>query len=98
MGNKSWILRDVNKRIAATKVEAARNAYLAVARNTTLPAQTRHKAQLALNNYNDGVGRMVSIKNRCMWTGRGYGECNWSLSYLRVECGPDLSIGNIRVT
>lgn len=74
MGNKSWILRDINKRIAATQVEAQRNAYLAIARNTTLPAQTRHKAQLALNQYNDGKGRMVSIRNRCMWTGRGYGE------------------------
>lgn len=84
MGNKSWILRDINKRVAAVKVEATRNAYLAVARNTTLPAQTRHKAQLALNSYNDGVGRMVSLKNRCMWTGRGYGE------YLRRRQWPQL--------
>lgn len=75
MGNKSWILRDLRKRAAAVQVEAQRNAYLAVARNTTLPAQTRHKAQLALNSYNDGEGRMVNIKNRCMWTGRGHGEC-----------------------
>lgn len=87
MGNKAWILRDINKRIAATQVEAQRNAYLAVARNTTLPAQTRHKAQLALNQYNDGKGRMVSIRNRCMWTGRGGGECYFATVDAAVLCG-----------
>lgn len=75
MGAKSWFLRDLRKRASAVDVEVTRNAYLSIARNQTLPAHLRHKAQLALNNYNGGEGRMVSIRNRCNETGRGLGEC-----------------------
>jgi small subunit ribosomal protein S14 len=75
MGAKSQFLRDVRKRISADQMEVQRRAHLFVARNTTLPAMVRHRAQLALNSLNNGEGRLGAVKNRCVETGRGRGEC-----------------------
>jgi small subunit ribosomal protein S14 len=75
MGGKAWILRDLRKRVSANEMEVHRRAFLAVARNTTLPMQVRYKAQLGLNALNNGEGRMTAVKNRCNETGRGRGEC-----------------------
>lgn len=79
MGGTAWVLRDIRKRISAADMEVHRRAFLAVARNTTLPAQIRHKAQLGLNALNGGEGRMGAVKNRCVETGRGRGECHESV-------------------
>ena len=74
MGSKSAFLRDMRKRLSLREVETQRAAHLFVARNTTLPAQVRHRAQLALNNLNGGgEGRPGAVKNRCIETGRGRG-------------------------
>ncbi|KIR58758.1 hypothetical protein I314_05598 [Cryptococcus bacillisporus CA1873] len=73
MGAKAQILRDIRKRLSAEQMEVQRRAYLYVARNTTLPATVRHKAQLGLNTLNGGEGRMGAVKNRCWETGRGRG-------------------------
>lgn len=74
MGGTAWALRDLRKRVSAEQFEVQRRAFLYVARNTTLPAQIRHKAQLGLNALNGGEGRMTAVKNRCTETGRGRGE------------------------
>jgi small subunit ribosomal protein S14 len=74
MGAKSQFLRDMRKRISADQMEVQRRAHLFVARNTTLPAMVRHRAQLALNSLNNGEGRLGAVKNRCVETGRGRGE------------------------
>lgn len=74
MGSSSWFIRDLRKRFSARDVEVQRRALLYVARNTTLSAQIRHKAQLSLNALNGGEGRMTSIRNRCVETGKGQGE------------------------
>lgn len=74
MGASAWVLRDLRKRVSAADVELQRRAYLYVARNTTLPAQVRHRAQLGLNSLNGGEGRMTSIRNRCTETSKGRGE------------------------
>ncbi|KAL7423977.1 40S ribosomal protein mrp2, mitochondrial [Cryptotrichosporon argae] len=73
LGGKAWALRDLRKRLSADELEVQRRAYLFVARNTTLPATVRHRAQLGLNALNDGEGRMGAVKNRCVETGRGRG-------------------------
>ncbi|GFZ46077.1 hypothetical protein JCM24511_04323 [Saitozyma sp. JCM 24511] len=73
MGAKSQFLRDMRKRISADQMEVQRRAHLFVARNTTLPAMVRHRAQLALNSLNNGEGRLGAVKNRCVETGRGRG-------------------------
>ncbi|RSH82712.1 40S ribosomal protein mrp2, mitochondrial [Apiotrichum porosum] len=73
MGASAWVLRDLRKRVSAADVELQRRAYLYVARNTTLPAQVRHRAQLGLNSLNGGEGRMTSIRNRCTETSKGRG-------------------------
>ncbi|ODN84625.1 hypothetical protein L202_00534 [Cryptococcus amylolentus CBS 6039] len=73
MGAKAQFLRDVRKRLSAENMEVQRRAYLFVARNTTLPATVRHKAQLGLNSLNGGEGRMGAVSNRCTETGRGRG-------------------------
>lgn len=74
MGAKAQFLRDLRKRVSAQDMEVQRRAFLFVARNATLPAQVRHKAQLGLNALNGGEGRMGAVKNRCVETGRGRGE------------------------
>lgn len=74
MGSKSSFIRDMRKRLSLNEMETTRRAHLFVARNTTLPANVRHRAQLALNNLNGGEGRRVAVKNRCVETGRGRGE------------------------
>ncbi|OXC69731.1 hypothetical protein AYX13_01497 [Cryptococcus neoformans] len=73
MGAKAQLLRDIRKRLSAEQMEVQRRAFLYVARNTTLPATVRHKAQLGLNTLNGGEGRMGAVKNRCWETGRGRG-------------------------
>ncbi|RSH92017.1 40S ribosomal protein mrp2, mitochondrial [Saitozyma podzolica] len=73
MGAKSQFLRDMRKRLSADQMEVQRRAHLFVARNTTLPAMVRHRAQLALNSLNNGEGRLGAVKNRCVETGRGRG-------------------------
>ena len=67
-------LRDQRKRQSAKEFEVQRRAYLFVARNTSLPATIRHKAQLGLNALNNGEGRLNAVKNRCVETGKGRGE------------------------
>lgn len=83
MGAKAQILRDIRKRLSAEQMEVQRRAFLYVARNTTLPATVRHKAQLGLNTLNGGEGRMGAVKNRCWETGRGRGESSsfWPESF-----------------
>ncbi|WVW80959.1 hypothetical protein I302_102950 [Kwoniella bestiolae CBS 10118] len=73
MGAKAQLIRDIRKRLSAEQMEVQRRAYLFVARNTTLPATVRHKAQLGLNSLNGGEGRMGAVKSRCWETGRGRG-------------------------
>jgi small subunit ribosomal protein S14 len=75
MGSSAFILRHVNRRAAAAEAEVQRRALLSVARNTTLPAHVRHKAQLTLSQHNGGTvnGRMNSVKNLCNETGRARG-------------------------
>ena len=73
MGSKSQLLRDSTKRVLANQNELQRRAFLYVARNTSLPASVRHRAQLGLNAFDDGRGRMGLVKNRCVETGRGRG-------------------------
>lgn len=73
MGSKSQLLRDMRKRVSAEQLETQRRAYLYVARNTTLPMQIRHKAQLGLNALNGGEGRIGAVKSRCVETARGRG-------------------------
>lgn len=74
MGSGAQILRDMRKRVSASDLEVSRRAYLYVARNVTLPATLRHRAQLGLNALNGGEGRMVAVKNRCATTGKGRGK------------------------
>ncbi|WOO76905.1 37S ribosomal protein MRP2, mitochondrial [Vanrija pseudolonga] len=91
MGGTAWVLRDIRKRVSADKWEVQRRAFLAVARNTTLPSQVRLKAQLALNGLNGGEGRMGAVKNRCVETGRGrgilskYGLCRFQFRLAAME-------------
>lgn len=68
------VLRDMARREAASKAEIQRRAYLFVARNTSLPANIRHKAQLGLNALTDTGPSIIKVKNRCVETGRGRGE------------------------
>ncbi|ORY23034.1 hypothetical protein BCR39DRAFT_458352, partial [Naematelia encephala] len=67
------ILRDIRKRKEAAQYELQRQAHLFVARNTSLPAAVRHKAQLSLNALNNGKGSATQIRNRCVETGRARG-------------------------
>ncbi|KAJ7179825.1 hypothetical protein C8R43DRAFT_870720 [Mycena crocata] len=66
------VLRDVKARHGVLSNEVARRAYLYVARNTTLPPQVRHQAQLQLNTFGRYT-RPSSVKNRCSETGKGRG-------------------------
>ncbi|KAJ7638655.1 hypothetical protein FB45DRAFT_740828 [Roridomyces roridus] len=66
------VMRDVKARQGVTQNEIARRAYLYVARNTTLPPQVRHQAQLQLNTFGKYT-RPNTVKNRCSETGRGRG-------------------------
>ncbi|KAF7352927.1 Mitochondrial 40S ribosomal protein [Mycena venus] len=66
------VMRDVKAREGVLKNEISRRAYLYVARNTTLPPQVRHQAQLQLNTF-DKYTRPTTVKNRCSETGRGRG-------------------------
>ncbi|CAK5275720.1 unnamed protein product [Mycena citricolor] len=66
------VMRDVKARKGVLANEVTRRAYLYVARNTTLPAQVRHQAQLQLNSF-DKYSRPTTVKNRCAETGRGRG-------------------------
>ncbi|KAJ7667830.1 hypothetical protein DFH06DRAFT_983127 [Mycena polygramma] len=66
------VMRDVKARDGVLRNEVSRRAYLYVARNTTLPPQVRHQAQLQLNTF-DKYTRPTTVKNRCAETGRGRG-------------------------
>ncbi|KAF5333496.1 hypothetical protein D9611_002323 [Ephemerocybe angulata] len=66
------VLRDIKARIGVKDNEVLRKAYLYVARNTTLPPQVRHQAQLQLNTFGRYT-RPTTVKNRCIATGRGRG-------------------------
>jgi len=72
MGGKSQILRDARLRLSVAQAEIQRRALLYIARNTTLEAVVRHRAQLQLNNM-PGNTRVGRVKNRCTETGRGRG-------------------------
>ena len=65
-------LRDLNKRKAVAAAEVVRRAYLAVARNQTLPTQVRYQAQLQLNQLPKNT-HPCAVKNRCTESGRGRG-------------------------
>ncbi|KAJ7276234.1 hypothetical protein B0H12DRAFT_1005516 [Mycena haematopus] len=66
------VMRDVKARKGVLDNEIARRAYIYVARNTTLPPQVRHQAQLQLNTFSKYT-RPTTVKNRCSETGRGRG-------------------------
>ncbi|KAF8264438.1 hypothetical protein EI94DRAFT_1772660 [Lactarius quietus] len=66
------VLRDIKARQGVVDNEIARRAYLYVARNQTLPAQVRYRAQLQLNTFGRYT-RPTTVKNRCTVTGRGRG-------------------------
>jgi small subunit ribosomal protein S14 len=66
------VLRDTKARQGVLDNEIARRAYLYVARNQTLPAQVRYRAQLQLNTFGRYT-RPTTVKNRCTVTGRGRG-------------------------
>ena len=66
------VLRDIKARIGVKDNEVLRRAYLYVARNTTLPPQVRHQAQLQLNTFGRYT-RPTTVKNRCVVSGRGRG-------------------------
>lgn len=66
------VIRDMKARDGVLKNEISRRAYLYVARNTTLPPQIRHQAQLQLNTFGKYT-RPTTVKNRCSETGRGRG-------------------------
>ncbi|KAJ6516053.1 hypothetical protein C8R45DRAFT_809632 [Mycena sanguinolenta] len=66
------VMRDVKARKGVRDNEITRRAYIYVARNTTLPPQVRHQAQLQLNTF-DKYTRPTTVKNRCSETGRGRG-------------------------
>lgn len=87
-------IRDQRKRVSAREFEVQRSAYLFVARNTSLPATVRHKAQLGLNALNNGEGRLTAVKNRCIETGRGRGEL---LNYLSLSRSDGRFRGYVKV-
>lgn len=66
------VLRDMKARVGVKDNEVLRRAYLYVARNTTLPPQVRHQAQLQLNTFGRYT-RPTTVKNRCTASGRGRG-------------------------
>ncbi|KAF8313420.1 hypothetical protein DL93DRAFT_1170495 [Clavulina sp. PMI_390] len=66
------VLRDIRSRKMVEQFEVKRRAYLAVARNQTLPAAVRYQAQLQLNNF-DKATRPAIVNDRCTETGRGRG-------------------------
>lgn len=86
MGSKSQMLRDAAVRIAASTSEIQRRALLAIARNTSLEASVRHRAQLGLGNM-ESKGRAGRVKNRCMETGRGRGVMS-EFGLCRVSSEP----------
>ena len=65
--------RDQNKRVLAADTEVERRAYLFIARNTSLPATVRYKAQLGLNALQERAPGMATIKDRCVMSGKGRG-------------------------
>ncbi|ORX39904.1 hypothetical protein BD324DRAFT_615463 [Kockovaella imperatae] len=72
--SRKWgVRRDIKRRELFAQSEAERQAYLFIARNTTLPAQIRYKAQLSLNALTDTHASSTEISNRCVETGRGRG-------------------------
>ncbi|PWN43511.1 glucocorticoid receptor-like (DNA-binding domain) [Ceraceosorus guamensis] len=64
--------RDITTRRAVASTELLRRAYKYLARNTTLPAKTRHQAQLGLNALPPNT-RPTRVVERCIATGRGRG-------------------------
>lgn len=80
------LVRQATRRAAAAENEVHRRALVSVARNTTLPAQVRHRAQLALNAHKDGQGRLGQVNSVCTETGKArgviakYGLCRVSTS------------------
>ena len=64
--------RDMAARHSVYSNELMRRAYKYIARNTSLPARTRHMAQLELNTF-PNRSRPTVVKQRCIETGRGRG-------------------------
>ncbi|KIO33966.1 hypothetical protein M407DRAFT_13627 [Tulasnella calospora MUT 4182] len=78
-GKNARVLRDIKARVEVQDSEVLRRAYIAVARNETLPSQVRYQAQLQLNNFTK-YQRPTTVKNRCTETGRGRGILSkWGL-------------------
>lgn len=73
MTKQSFYLRQIARRARAADNEVHRLALLSVARNTTLAPQVRHKAQLALNTFDDGQGRLGQVNRICTETGKARG-------------------------
>ena len=72
--------RDLVKRQALEEHEVERRAYIYLARNTSLPATVRYKAQLALNALDDKAPGPAHVKERCVETGKGrggFGRSKW---------------------
>ncbi|OZJ04558.1 hypothetical protein BZG36_02709 [Bifiguratus adelaidae] len=69
---RSRVLRDMRNRASVANNELTRQAYRYITRNETLPARTRHQAQLALNAMSNETAA-VHVKNRCLETGRARG-------------------------
>lgn len=65
--------RDQNRRVLAADTEVERRAFLFIARNTSLPATVRYKAQLGLNALQERAPGMATIKDRCVMSGKGRG-------------------------
>lgn len=77
--------RDMAARHAVHSNELLRQAYKYIARNTTLPARTRHMAQLELNAFPNRA-RPTVVKERCTDTGRGRGILtDFGLCRVRVS-------------
>lgn len=69
---RSRILRDIQARSAVAQNELIRQAYRYIVRNETVPARTRHQAQLALAAL-PKQSSSTYVRNRCLETGRGRG-------------------------
>ena len=74
VGIRAMTLRDMKRRQLFERSEVIRRAYLFVSRNETLPDTIRTRAQQALHRM-PKKSTPVQVKNLCIKTGKGSGEC-----------------------
>lgn len=80
MAPVAWILRDKLQRQIVADHEVARQALRFIVRDTSQPAATRRRAQLALNSY-PAVTRRTAVKDKCVEHGRSQvSRCGATLS------------------